>query len=60
MIYNFFLMLFFELLINVEYENYYPKNKKEIPKANEQKSESKGMSSPHCYVCLFACIYLKD
>lgn len=53
-------MLFFELLINVEYENYYPKNKKEIPKANEQKSESKGMSSPHCYVCLFACIYLKD
>ncbi|GAY47922.1 hypothetical protein CUMW_108070 [Citrus unshiu] len=27
-----------------KYENYYPKNKKEIPKANEQKSESKGDS----------------
>jgi predicted membrane protein len=29
-------------LVNVDYENYYPKDKKEIPKANEQKSESKG------------------
>lgn len=27
----------------VDYENYYPKNKKEIPKENNQKSESKGM-----------------
>ncbi|XP_059462665.1 ATP-dependent zinc metalloprotease FTSH 10, mitochondrial-like isoform X2 [Corylus avellana] len=27
------------------YENYYPKDKKEIPKANEQKSESKGDSN---------------
>lgn len=44
-----FFNLLFELLINVEYENYYPKNKKEIPKANEQKSESKGTSASHCY-----------
>ena len=27
----------------VEYEKYYPKGKKEIPKENNQKSESKGM-----------------
>ena len=30
--------------IIVDYENYYPKNKKGIPKANEQKSGSKGTS----------------
>lgn len=29
-------------LVDVDYQNYYPKDKKEIPKANEQKSESKG------------------
>ena len=28
--------------MNVDYENYYPKDKKEIPKAKQQKSESKG------------------
>jgi len=33
-------------LVNADYENYYPKNKKEIPKANEQKKESKGTSWP--------------
>ncbi|XP_031254971.1 ATP-dependent zinc metalloprotease FTSH 10, mitochondrial-like, partial [Pistacia vera] len=27
------------------YENFYPKEKKEIPKGNEQKSESKGQSA---------------
>ena len=28
--------------MNVEYENYYPKDRKEVPKGKEQKSESKG------------------
>lgn len=27
----------------VDYEKYYPKNKKEIPKGNNQKAEAKGM-----------------
>ena len=31
------------MMVVVEYENYYPKDKKEIPKANESKSESKGL-----------------
>ena len=26
----------------LDYENFYPKNKKEIPEGKEQKSESKG------------------
>lgn len=30
-----------------DYENYFPKEKKEIPKGDEQKSESKG-TDPHC------------
>ncbi|XP_059463347.1 ATP-dependent zinc metalloprotease FTSH 10, mitochondrial-like isoform X2 [Corylus avellana] len=35
------------------YENYYPKDKKEIPKANEQKSESKGNKQTRvAYCCL--------
>lgn len=33
--------------INLDYENYYPKEKKEIPKAKEQKTESKGTGPCH-------------
>lgn len=36
-------LVFLFWLMFVDYENYYPKNKKEIPKENNQKSESKGM-----------------
>lgn len=38
------MFLFFKCV--ADYENYYPKNKKEIPKENNQKSESsKGMTT---------------
>lgn len=30
------------VLLFVDYENFYPKEKKEIPKGDEQKSQSKG------------------
>ena len=44
-------------MVVVEYENYYPKDKKEIPKANESKSESKGLflffPFPSYYYCYF-------
>lgn len=37
-------MIFNNVLICLDYENYYPKNKKEIPKGGEKKSGSKGVS----------------
>lgn len=53
-----FFYLLFELLINLEHENYYPK-KMEIPKSSEQKSESKGMSPSHVIcICLYAFILI--
>lgn len=38
-------MLMASALYCADYENFYPKEKKEIPKGNEQKSESKGENS---------------
>lgn len=45
-----------------DYENFYPKNKKEIPKGKEQKSESKGafLSLSFFYngvILLFSCFF---
>lgn len=59
------LICFFLMMLVVEYENYYPKDKKEIPKANESKSESKGLFLfflfpsyyyYYCY-CYFHCLF---
>lgn len=59
------LICFFFMMLVVEYENYYPKDKKEIPKANESKSESKGLFLfflfpsyyyYYCY-CYFHCLF---
>lgn len=32
----------FDYCLLADYENFYPKEKKEIPKGNDQKSDSKG------------------
>ena len=34
--------LSFDMIFFADYENFYPKDKKEIPKGDEQKSQSKG------------------
>lgn len=36
-------MLLFSYCFCADYENYHPKNKKKVPKGNNQKSGSKGM-----------------
>lgn len=39
--------------LNLDYENYYPKGKKEVPKGDgSNKSESK-RKFPSCFTCLF-------
>lgn len=41
----YFFLLIFDLcnVVLVEYENYYPRNKKEIPEGSNHKSEAKGI-----------------
>lgn len=48
--FNVFMLDFLQrFVLIIDYENYYPKNKKEIPKGGEQKTESKGVPLFDCF-----------